>query len=153
MPAQPDLTTRTMIAAILAWVVPGAGHWWAGRRGLAIVYFLAITLPFWFGVLVGGVKTSIDPRGNPWLFLAELGVGGYTLIGYAWSSMIGPIAPDRIPEFVSFYPASDVAQIYLSTAGLLNVLAVLDAITRAQTGGLPVFYHESAAEQPTEKPA
>jgi hypothetical protein len=43
---------------------------------------------------------------------------------------------------MSYFPESDVAQIYLATAGLLNILVILDAISRAQTGGLPTFQRE-----------
>ncbi len=107
---------------------------------MAAVFFIAITFPYLTGLALGGVKTSVDPRSNHWLFLAELGVGSYTVVGY----LVSRALPDR-PEYMSFYPGSDVAQIYLATAGLLNVLAVLDALSRAQTGGLPVYHHESAA--------
>ena len=43
--------------------------------------------------------------------------------------------------YMSYYPESDVAQIYLATAGLLNLLVILDAISRAQTG-LPTYHRE-----------
>jgi hypothetical protein len=45
-------------------------------------------------------------------------------------------------RYSAYYPYSDIAQIYLATAGLLNVLVILDAIARAQTGGLPTFAPE-----------
>lgn len=136
-PATPE---RTILAGFLAWLLPGAGHYWLGQRALGAVFFLAISFPYLTGLALGGVKTSVDPRSNHWLFLAELGVGSYTVVGYLASRAL----PNR-PEYLSFYPGSDVAQIYLATAGLLNVLAILDALSRAQTGGLPVYYHESVA--------
>jgi hypothetical protein len=140
----PDTATRTMQAGLLAWVVPGAGHFFLGHRGLAWVFFAAITFPYVTGAALGGIKTSINPRDNQWLFLAELGVGSYTMVGWAASRAL----PDR-PEYISYYPANDVAQIYLAVAGLLNLLAILDAVARAQSGGLPVFHHErQAGRQP-----
>lgn len=135
-------------AGFLAWILPGAGHFFLGRRGLAAVLFVAITFAYATGLAIGGVKNSVNPQANRWLFLAELGIGGYTAVGYIVSNSLPDYGPKELSPYVSFYPESDVAQIYLAIGGLLNLLAILDALTRAQTGGLPVFYHElSAADQ------
>lgn len=160
-----DLTPRTIWAGILAWVLPGAGHYYLGHRGMATVFFLAISIPYWTGVAIGGVLTSVNPyeskmipasngqsvrwelpRGNKWLFLAEIFVGSYTTACYYTSQslehkLIQETPKARVP-YVSFYPESDVAQIYLATAGLLNLLAILDAMSRAQYAGLPVIHKD-----------
>jgi len=158
-----------MQAGILAWILPGAGHYWLGHKKLAAVFFAAISLPYLTGAAIGGVKTTLNPFLNHWLFLAELGVGSYTAAGFFLANSVGGIdaretaaiirrtgafsalSPERqnaresqIVRYVSYYPSADVAQIYLAVAGLLNLLAILDAIARAQTGGEPVFYHELA---------
>ncbi|MFO0837578.1 MAG: DUF6677 family protein [Phycisphaerae bacterium] len=132
---------RVTQAGILAWILPGAGHWFLGHRGLAVVFFAAISFPYLTGLAYGGVKNSINPKSNKWLFLAEMGVGGYTTAGYFVGSAIS-VPAGQETRYIAFFPESDIAMIYLSTAGLLNVLAILDALTRAQTGGLPVFYPE-----------
>lgn len=138
---------RTVNAGLLAWLIPGAGHWMLGMRGLAAVYFGAISFAYWAGMLIGGVKTSVDPIGNFWIFLAEMGVGAYTAVCYLIASTIKTVPVYEPSPYVSYFPGSDIAQIYLSVAGLLNVLAVLDAIARSQTNGLPVFFFEEAAKQ------
>lgn len=132
-------------AGILAWLLPGAGHFFLGHRGIAAVFFVAISFAYGTGLAVGGVKNSVNPQANRWLFLAELGIGGYTSVGYIASISLPDYGPKELSPYASFYPESDVAQIYLAIGGLLNLLAILDALTRAQTGGLPVFYHEMAA--------
>lgn len=133
---------NSIVAGLLAWLAPGVGHWYLGLRGFAVVYFAAITFPYAVGLALGGVKTQIDPANNGWLFLAEMGIGSYTLAGYGLSR-----ATANDPAYISAYPGSEVAQIYLAVAGLLNVLAIFDAIARAQTGGLPVFNHERVAAE------
>ena len=139
---QPGLA-RTLQAGILAWILPGAGHFALGHRGLGLVFFSAISFTYFTGVAVGGLYTSVNPQENRWLFLAEMGAGGYTTAFFFWSSSIhGPPGRDTPPEYASFFPDSDVAQIYLAAAGLLNVLAVLDALSRAQTGGLPTYHRD-----------
>lgn len=149
MKPHPDPQTRTVVAGILAWIFPGGGHFYLGYRGFGWVYFAAITFVFVVGALVGGVKANVHPAANGWLFAAEiLGIGSYTGVGFLAAQMIGSVPTDRLPEFVAYYPASDVAQVYLAVAGLLNVLAILDALARAQTGGQPVFAHELKPEPP-----
>ncbi len=179
---------RMIQVGLVAWLVPGAAHYLLGQRALGVVFFVAITLPFIGGLLLGGLKASINPYHNHWLFLAEMGAGGYTIAGYVVNRSVGDLRPvrtstdparsvwppglaptqavaeqlrelERDPnrqlrtignltsKYMSAYPAQDVAQIYLATAGLLNVLVVLDALTRAQTGGLPTYYRELSAEE------
>lgn len=171
MKARTDSTARTIQAGVLAWLLPGAGHYYLGHRGFAAVFFVAISFAYGTGLAIGGVKTSINPYFNRWLFMAELGTGGYTTAGFLLSNTAGGIdarttseilhrgpsfrqlpldqqrkLEDRLLPYLSFYPQSDVAQIYLAIGGLLNLLAILDAIMRAQTGGKPVFYPEIHGE-------
>lgn len=141
-----DPTKRMLQAGILAWILPGAGHYFLGHRGLATVFFVAISFAYGTGLAIGGVKNSVNPRENRWLFLAEIGIGGYTTVGYVVSNVLPTYGAKELSPYVSFYPESDVAQIYLAVGGLLNLLAILDALTRAQTGGLPVFYYEMSTK-------
>jgi hypothetical protein len=157
-------------AGVLTWILPGAGHFYLGYRALGAVFCVAITLPYLTGLAYGGIKSSVNPYVNHWLFLAEMGAGGLTTAAYAANTAVGELSPQqtaaivnktaefkKLPvdeqerlervllPYMSFYPEADVAQIYLSVAGLLNLLTILDALARAQTGGLPVFEHELAA--------
>lgn len=161
-----EKTVRLITAGALSWLIPGAGHWYLGHRSLAIVFFSAVTFAFWMGAMLGGVKYSVNVRENPWLFLAEIWAGGYTILATLIGFAIQHIPAD-IARFKGFYPEMDVAQIYLSTAGLLSIMVILDAMARAHMNGLPTFYREmlaheakSAAEPhadasapPAEKPA
>jgi hypothetical protein len=150
------VTERSIIAGVLTWVVPGAGHWYLGQRGFATVFFVAITLPYLSGVAIGGVKANVNPHANKWLFVAEMGIGSYAAAFYGLNLATSEITmqqaasihelnklePAKVRQYISFYPESEVAQIYLAAAGLLNLLAILDAITRAQQRGEPLYYHE-----------
>lgn len=142
MKRDPDFSARMTQAGLLAWILPGAGHFFLGQRGMAAVFFVSISFAYWAGVAVGGVKGSVNPRENKWLFIAEMGVGGYTTGCFLISQSLGNVPAAESLQYSSFYPESDVAQIYLAVAGLLNVLAILDALARAQAGGLPVLHRE-----------
>ncbi len=77
--------------------------------------------------------------------------GGYTSTCFVASSTLQrqtasmPIE-ERFRRYIAIYPGSDVAQIYLATAGLLNLLVILDAMSRSQYGA-PTFHRppESSA--------
>ena len=160
--ARTQVKTGKMIqAGVLTWILPGAGHLLLGHRGLALLFFLAISVPFWTGLAVGGIKNCVNPWSNRWLFLAEMGTGGYATVCLLINKFESDFDPEVLADpkylntvsaekrqqylkYMSFYPESDVAQIYLAAAGLLNILAILDALTRAQTGGLPTFYRDLA---------
>jgi hypothetical protein len=166
-------TDRAIQAGVLSWLVPGAGHCLLGHRGLGIVCFVAVTFAYCVGLAYGGVVPSVNVHTNRWLFVAELGTGGYTLPALvvsrsAEAKVLAAAGLVRVPDqqterdrydaylraatnlnYMSYYPESDVATIYLATAGLLNVLVILDAISRAQTGGLPTFHRELAGGTPT----
>ncbi|MEN6450869.1 MAG: DUF6677 family protein [Thermoguttaceae bacterium] len=53
-----------MIAGLLAWLVPGLGHWYQGRREKAVLYFVAIMGLFLFGLILGGGATYRDVDGR-----------------------------------------------------------------------------------------
>ena len=148
-----DPTTRMVVAGILAWILPGAGHYFLGHRGLGVVFFVAISFAYGSGLAIGGAKNSVNPAVNRWLFLAEIGAGGYTMAGYALSNRLPTYDADKLSPYVIFHPESDIAQIYLAVGGLLNLLAILDALTRAQTDGLPVFFHEMPADPDADSEA
>jgi len=155
VPPRKDPTAEAIKAGLLTWLIPGAGHYVLGHRGLAWVFFLAISIPYVVGLAVGGIMSSVNPRMNGWLFAAEMGIGGYTAPMYLASQSIERQVYARqragesvdLTRYIAYYPESDVAQIYLATAGLLNLLAILDAISRAQTGGLPTYHRELAAAE------
>lgn len=151
MPKNSDTTTRAIAAGVLSWLLPGAGHFYLGHRGIGVVMWVAVTFAFGTGLAFGGVKDSVNLRTNPWLFVAEIGVAGYTVPSWlasqaverhlARQSALGQQV--NVAPYSSYYPESDVATIYLATAGLLNLLVILDAVARAQTG-LPTFPRELA---------
>jgi hypothetical protein len=43
-----------VMAGFLAWLIPGLGHWYQGRRAKAVLYFVCIMGLFSYGVYLGG---------------------------------------------------------------------------------------------------
>ncbi|MBS0210509.1 MAG: hypothetical protein JSS27_16315 [Planctomycetes bacterium] len=72
-----DLKNRAW-AAFLAWLIPGLGHWYQGRRAKAVLYFLCISTTFIWGMYLGGgrvVYAQWTPHDQRWQFFCQAGVG------------------------------------------------------------------------------
>jgi len=132
-----DSPARAAIAAMLAWVLPGLGHWYLGHRQRAIIFFVTMSVTFWAGVAIGGVRSTITPRDNgPWI-AAQLCVGPQSLLALYWSERLAERAireagPGQKPtKYKASWPASNISVVYAGVAGLLNLLVIIDALARA----------------------
>ena len=78
------------VAAVLAWLIPGAGHLYAGhlvKGGGTLVFVLGLFV--WGLFLSGGEAVSLDnTAGHPYAFLAQVGVGLPTGAGLAYSHKV-----------------------------------------------------------------
>ena len=72
------------LAAFLAWLVPGLGHWYQGRRFKAALYSTCILGTFFYGLYLGGssevgwgrvVYFSFRPNDLRLAFLCQIGTG------------------------------------------------------------------------------
>lgn len=67
------------LAALLAWLIPGAGHLYQGRTGKGLLFFICILGTFLFGLWLGEGKVvyASTPGAEPWRwqYFCQLGVG------------------------------------------------------------------------------
>jgi len=112
-------TGRLIWLCAAAWLVPGAGHFMLGRRGRALILFLAIIVMFVFGLLMKGQFFSTESAS----WLETLGYYGELCVGAAMFVARFFGYPGGDPFFVS----ADFGTAFLVSAGMLNVLAILDA--------------------------
>ena len=106
-------------AAILAWVVPGAGHLALGRRNKALLYFVLIVTTFVAGWIISGCQNVYFESGR-WHVLVQMGAGAVTFI-------IGLARPPADPKATVMY-FFEIGTLYTMVAGLLNALVVMDAV-------------------------
>jgi hypothetical protein len=112
------------IVCVIAWVVPGAGHLWLGRRQKGLIFLVALTAMFAFGLWLNGRLFPFQLR-EPLVALmafADLGMG----LPYLIAKMLGV---DRGDIVAITY---DYGNVFIIVAGLLNMLVVLDAFDVAE---------------------
>ena len=143
------------LVGLAGWVVPGLGYVLIGERARGIIVGTTVVLTFVLGLLLGGVrvvdvpgytargerKQLNTPTGPTWALtsrpLAEM-------LGKPWyiaQTLAGPM--NMIATYGSIYvahelqePAStariyDIGTLYTAVAGMLNLLAIIDAVHRS----------------------
>jgi hypothetical protein len=152
------------LAAFLTWLLPGLGHWYQGRRFKALVFGTCIIGIYLAGLWLGRglvvywtwVNPLKDSENFRLSFIFQSFVGGFTLPGMiqgflSWKG-VGPIldgwmaAPPQ--EVVNgLHPRIgrlvEIGTVYTAVAGLLNLLAMMDAY------GGPVQFAQPAEDEPT----
>lgn len=110
--------TLTLVC-LLAWAVPGAAHFWLGRRQKAVVFLVVLSLMFAIGLVLRGRIFPFE-FSEPLVALAALADVG---LGVPWmlARMMGAGSGDVTATTFEY------GNTFLIVAGLLNFLVVLDA--------------------------
>jgi TM2 domain-containing membrane protein YozV len=111
--------SHALVVALAGWIVPGAGHMLLGRWGRAILFFCVVGGLAFTGFLLHGQvfpPHSDDPFGTLG-FLADACSGVFFILAH----LVEKTGPDVSRA------AGDFGTRFVAAAGLVNVLAVLDA--------------------------
>jgi hypothetical protein len=103
----------------VAWLVPGAGHLWLGRRQKGIVFLLALPLMFLIGLWLDGRIFPFD-FSEPLVGLAAIADLG---IGLPWFLARMSEAGAGVVTSANY----EYGNTFLIVAGLLNFLVIIDA--------------------------
>ena len=114
---------KWLLPVIAAWVVPGGGHFLQKRTGRGALILASVTLMFLFGMFMRGMMFSPE-KGD--ILTTLINYGGFacdlaTGVLYVAAAMFGYNAPD-LPGAVHDYGTK-----FLVTAGLLNILSMVDS--------------------------
>ncbi len=122
--AKPAPLRSPWLVVAAAWLVPGAGHLLLGRKGRAAIIFGVVTIAFVVGALARGPLFQPSSAGDVLSrliqlagFIGDLATGLFYFIAVA----LGFSPPDQ-PTHTADYGSK-----FLVTAGLLNILAMVDA--------------------------
>ncbi len=140
-------------AAVLAFLVPGAGHYYQGRRNKAYLFAVCILSLFFLGLFVGQgrvVYAAWNPDEYRIQFPAQMCVGipafPAAIQGWmhrddakrgdrggdgtwSWSTfMAAPVDRNELSQWhFSTSAGFELGSLYTAVAGLLNLLAIFDA--------------------------
>jgi hypothetical protein len=165
MSQQPIPLRNPYRAALLAWLVPGLGHFYQGRIGKGWLYAVCILGLYLLGFAMGEGKIVywrwVNPLSNPEKFclyyIGQFFVGLPTLPALIqgtlryydmgqilWGFMAEP--PQNILNGLHprYGKLIEIGTIYTTVAGLLNILAMYDAFE----GPAYVDSEEPATSQP-----
>lgn len=112
--------SRRWIAVALAWLFPGLGHFYLGKKRTALVYAAVVTVTFLIGLSFQGRLYSVEP-GQPLSILATFAVAGTGILNLA-----ARVLSDN-PGGAVLSVTYEYGCAYLLTAGLMNLLLMLDA--------------------------
>lgn len=136
------------VAAIWAWLWPGAGHIYQRRYAKGALYMICILSTWFFGLSMGQghvVYAQFSKGDNRWHYLLQLGVGLPALPAVVqsirvrnglqphgqWMAPPGDVDPSGYDELARWHDESnmffELGTLYTVVAGLLNVLVIYDA--------------------------
>lgn len=135
------------LAAILGWIIPGLGHVQIGERGRGALVFAGVAFLWVCGLLIGGID-SVDRTNDRLWFIAQAGSGPVAFVVDGLNSSLlkkgavgelidspGPRsqrrgAPQQVSTLKSMAQANEYGTLYTALAGLMNIVALLDAGSR-----------------------
>ncbi len=118
----------SLIVGSLSWLVPGAGHFVLKEKERSIIIFVTIVLTFCIGIYIGSIGVINLYGATPWY------VVGAQVMNSPMVLVLGRFtAGGAYP--VHGWP-NEIGQIYTSTAGLLNLLCVVNAVYMAHLRGI-----------------
>lgn len=134
--AEQSVSIRAPVAGLLAWLIPGLGHIYLGHRTRGLILLVTVTVTFWCGVAIGGVRSTVDPRERRLWFVAQICTGGNTIAAVMLRQRIErTMSPEELAGPAGHWLPADVGVHYTGVAGLLNLLVILDAVARGDRGG------------------
>ncbi len=116
-----DRIPSPMTAVLLAWLLPGLGHWYLGRRNKAIVFAAGVILLLVTGSALG--QWRVVSFSDTILFIGQVLSGLPALLLAVLSGQI--LAAHGTPDVVN--NAYEMGVLYTLVAGLLNLLVIFDA--------------------------
>ena len=131
------------LAALLAWLLPGAGHLYQGRTAKGLIFMICILGTFLYGLYLGqGRVVFVYGQWRPemfrWPYLCQMGAGLPALPAVVQAKLTdtplfgGWYMPPR-DEFElnqlhkDLHRYFELGTVFTMIAGLLNVLAIYDA--------------------------
>jgi len=146
-----------MLAGFLAWLWPGAGHLYQGRRAKGVLFMVVILGTFLYGLYIGEGRVVYAAWSSPhqrWHYFCQVATGlpavpalvqtyrvkqgRAPLFSRHWLTPPQVVIPDNFQRSVLTWDLNDeqrrlhrffdLGTVYTMIAGLLNILVIYDAV-------------------------
>lgn len=107
------------LVVLVAWLVPGLGHFFLGRKLRAAVFAAVVAVAFVVGIACQG-ELILPKPGDPLSYFATIATLGNGALFFL-AKLLG--LGDGIPTAVTY----EYGNAFLLTAGVMNLLLMLDA--------------------------
>ena len=122
---------------MFGWLIPGGGYWLVGERVRAVIVSVSVILVFAMGMLIGGVRVVDAPTElgvaalleKPW-FMGQVLMGPIGVAAAIGAQHVDSADSDYRDEHVSHSRSWEIGTLYTAVAGMLNLLAIIDAAHR-----------------------
>ena len=119
-PAREKYLLLPLAVGLLAWSIPGAGHFVLKEKRRAVIIFATIVLTFCAGLYIGSIGVIDTVGQTPWYVYGSQIMTSPMVAALAWITAGGGYPVYSWPN--------EIGQIYTSTAGLLNLLCIFNAV-------------------------
>ncbi|HVU85976.1 MAG TPA: DUF6677 family protein [Pirellulales bacterium] len=164
------------VGALLAWLIPGGGHWYQGRRSKAVLFFVCILGTFLYGLYLGEgrvVYASMRPEDRRFPYFCQVGAGAVALPALVqayrvnhgsnpipfpgWTDFMVPPSVEKnredLPSELDLLHKRlnrffELGTVYTMVAGLLNVLVIYDAWAGPAEPDLPAKKEDEEEGKP-----
>ena len=107
-----------LIVGLVAWLVPGGGHFLLNERKRSVIIFTTIALTFLAGLYIGSIGVINPIEAKPW-YVAQI-------MNSPFVAVLGRLSAGG--NFPVYGWPNEIGQIYTSIAGLLNLLCIVNAV-------------------------
>jgi hypothetical protein len=114
-----------VFVGLSGWLIPGAGHFILRQKKRAALVFITIILTFTLGLYIGSIGV-INPANSMISFIGQLGFS--PAVGFVGTYNMTLLKDSSKEGFPVYGKPNEIGQIYTSTAGLLNLLCIVNAI-------------------------
>jgi len=119
-----------LTVGLVSWLVPGGGYFVLKEKKRSIIVFSTVVLTFCIGLYIGSIGV-IDTVGTTawYVYAAQIMTSPVVaILGYITAGGGFPV----------YGRPNEIGQIYTSTAGLLNLLCIVNAVYLGHVGDLKI---------------
>ena len=119
--AKENTLAYLFLTGLAGWIIPGGGYFFLRETSRALIIFITIAGTFCLGIYIGSIGV-VDPISSKlWFVMQMITTPIVAVIGHMTAGGAFPV----------YGRPNEIGQIYTSTAGLLNLLCIVNSIYTA----------------------